>query len=506
MQQPPTDLGNWLVVWPIIIPLLTAALGIMARARIGWQPVIALAGFAATAIMSVALLAAVSANGPLALTMSNWPAPFGITFAVDMLGALLASVATLVAGLVTVYSLHDVDTAARRHGFYPLMLMLLVGINGSFLTGDIFNLYVWFEVMLIASFGLIIIGGSKEQLDGAIKYCFISLLGTTLFLIATGLLYGVAGTLNMADLYRTVQTLSADTSLAIIATLYALAFGIKAAAFPVFFWLPASYHTPKFAVSAVFAGLLTKVGVYALIRTFTMVFPQGPGMVFEILTVVGVATMLIGAMGALAQNELRRMLGYLVISGIGMMILGLALHTPQTIAATIFYAVHSILVITALYLMVGTISRMAGTTRLSELGGLYSASPMLAGLFLVLVFAVAGFPPFSGLWPKLILVSGGFSEGAYWSTSAVLLTSVLVTIAVGRAWGLVFWRPAPAGQSIQILDRATWRTMVWPAALLVGAIVLIGFFPVMLFDLVATASLSLADPSAYIGAVLGSGP
>ncbi|MHA1525111.1 MAG: Na+/H+ antiporter subunit D [Alphaproteobacteria bacterium] len=505
MQHASTTLVNWLTIWPIVIPLLTAALAIMLRSRVGWQPIIALAGFAATGVMTIVLLVHVAAKGPLALTMSNWLPPFGITFAVDMLGALLACVATLVAGLVAVYGLVDTDVQAQRYGFYPLMLMLLVGINGSFLTGDIFNLYVWFEVMLISSFGLIVIGGTKEQLDGAIKYCFISLIGTTFFLIATGLLYGVAGTLNMADLYSTIRALPAHAPLSGIALLYALAFCIKAAAFPVFFWLPASYHTPKFAVSAVFAGLLTKVGVYALIRTFTIVFAQGPGQVFEVLTVVGVATMLVGAMGAMAQNELRRMFGYLVISGVGSMIVGLALHTPQTIAAAIFYAVHSILVITALYLMAGAIFRMAGTTRLRDLGGLYSASPMLAGLFLVLVFAISGFPPFSGFWPKLILVSGGLAAEAYWPSAAVLVTGVLTTIAVGRAWGLVFWRPAPEGRQIQSLDRAQWRGLVWPVVALVGAIVIIGFFPAILFDLVATASLSLADPSAYIGAVLGKG-
>ena len=506
MPQSSTALVTWLTIWPIVIPMLTAALAIMFRARVAWQPVFALAGFALTGVMTFFLLLYVSAYGPLALTMSNWLPPFGISFAVDVLGALLAFVATLVAGLVAVYGLVDTDTSARRYGFYPLMLMLLVGINGSFLTGDIFNLYVWFEVMLISSFGLIVIGGTREQLDGAIKYCFISLIGTTFFLIATGLLYGVAGTLNMADLYNTVRALPADAPLESIGLLYALAFSIKAAAFPVFFWLPASYHTPKFAVSAVFAGLLTKVGVYALIRTFTIVFAQGPGQVFEILTVVGIATMLTGALGAMAQNELRRMFGYLVISGVGSMIVGLALHTPQTVAAAIFYAVHSILVITALYLMAGAIFRMAGTTRLSDLGGLYSASPMLAGLFLVLVFAVAGFPPFSGFWPKLILVSGGLAAGANLASAAVLVTGVLTTIAVGRAWGLVFWREAPAGRIIRQLDKAEWRGLVWPAAVLVGAIVVIGFFPTYLFGLVATASLGLVDPSAYIGAVLGGGP
>ena len=212
-----------------------------------------------------------------------------------------------------------VSSSGRRYGFYPFLLLLMTGVCGSFLTADVFNLYVWFEVLLISSYGLLILGNDRIQLDGAVKYGVLNLVGTNLFLIATGLLYGIFGTLNMADIAVKVDALDnpASGTLATVAALYFLAFAMKAAAFPVNFWLPASYHTPNIVVSAVFAGLLTKVGVYALIRIFVLILPESLNYMADVIGIVAIATLITGALGALAQSEIRRLLGYLVIAGIG---------------------------------------------------------------------------------------------------------------------------------------------------------------------------------------------
>ena len=278
----------------------------------------------------------------------------------------------------------------------------MTGVCGAFITGDIFNLYVWFEVLLISSYGLLVLGNDRIQLDGAVKYGVLNLIGTNLFLIATGLLYGIFGTLNMADLAQKVAALDnpASGTLATVAALYFLAFAMKAAAFPVNFWLPASYHTPNIVVSAVFAGLLTKVGVYALIRIFVLILPASRGYMADVIALVAIATLLTGALGALAQSEVRRLLGYLVIAGIGSMLAGVAVGSTLAVSGAIFYAVHSIIVMTALYLAAGIMNLMAGSYDLRKLGGLYQKSAAFAGVFLVLGFAVSGLPPFSGFWPK----------------------------------------------------------------------------------------------------------
>jgi multicomponent Na+:H+ antiporter subunit D len=501
MWETTTPLGHWIVVWPLVVPMIAATLAVMLGRRTDLQPRIAAAGHGLTLLAAGALLADVMTGGPVALTMGNWLPPFGISFAVDALSATLCFVASLVTLMVAVYGAADADDQARRHGYFPMLLMLQVGINGSFLTGDIFNLYVWFEVMLISSFGLLVLGGQSAQLDGAIKYCFISLLGTTFFLIATGFLYGVAGTLNMADLSQVVPQLAEGAPLGVIAFLYALAFGLKAAVFPLFSWLPASYHTPKDSVSAVFAGLLTKVGAYALIRTLSIVLADNPGDVLGILLWVAVATMVIAALGALAQSDLRRMLGYMVISGIGMIVLGLALGTERALAASVFYAVHSMIAITAIYLLVGAVVRMAGTSDLAGLGGIYGLAPWVAGLFLLAAFALSGMPPLSGFWPKVVLVRESLATGADIAAAAVLVTGILNTVTFGRAFALAFWRDArKPGEVRAITAREQW-TVVAPSAALVVLALAIGLVPSVMFDAAAQASAGLFDPGAYVAAV-----
>lgn len=504
-----TPLLDWLVLAPMAIPLFAGAIIIMMRRSVALHPFITIVALLATLASCLMLLMRVKTLGPLAMTMGNWYPPFGITFVADLLGVILVLSSSIVVLCAALYAMGDISARERRFGFYPLLLMLLVGVNGSFLTGDVFNLYVWFEVFLISSFGLIILGGEAKQLDGAIKYCFLNLVATTLFLIATGYLYGLYGTLNMADLSRVVSKVAFEGPLVIISILFLVAFSMKAAAFPLYFWLPASYHTPKIVVSALFAGLLTKVGVYALLRTFTIILPPaGEGWIMQIMLYTGIATMVCGALGAVVQTDLRRMFSYLLIAGIGFMMLGIGIGTKDALTATIFYMVHSILYMTALYLIAGVINHYRGSLDLRYLSGTYSDLPLLSMMFLVLVFIGSGFPPFSGFWPKLMLISESMDAKLYTGTVAIIFSSFLAIVALGRAFAFGFWRPLQS-EAEQALADATanvgkYRSLQYvPVLMLIGLAVFVGIMPAILFELAGEGARGLLNNAAYIEAVLG---
>ena len=444
MVTEPVPLGDWLVIAPTAWCLAMAALLLMIRKDVARQIPVAIAGLVVLLLFDAGLLMRVVEGGTINMTMGRWLPPFGITFTVDLLGAAFTLATGIVALAAGVYALVDIDRREMRYGFWSFVFLMVGGVSGAFLTGDVFNLYVWFEVLLIASFGLIILGSDTAQVDGATKDTFLNLVATTLFLIGTAFLYGITGTLNMADMAAKIPIAAIEGAAPVvtIACLYLLAFGMKAAAFPMNFWLPASYHTPHIIVSALFAGLLTKVGLYALLRTLVMMMPAARDALGTVIAIVAVLTMVTGALGALAQPDLRRMLGYLVISGIGIMLAGLALASPLGLAGAIFYALHSIVVMTALYMLAGIGGRLSGSFSLHAMGGLYRASAPVAAIALVLFFAVAGLPPFTGFWPKAALVRASLEVDAWWLAAAILLNGFIVTIAVGRAFALAWWRPA----------------------------------------------------------------
>ena len=303
-----------LMIFPILLPLAGGVIAILVKTDPKRSLQLALSTAGLHTLICGLLLYHVQLNGILATQIGNWPAPFGITLVADHLSAVLVMITAIVNLAVTSYSKADIDAVLIDRGYYPLMKMLVCGICGAFLTGDIFNLYVWFEVMLIASFGLLVLGQSKSQLDGGVKYVVINLLSTLLFIAGIGLLYGLTGTLNLADLHTKVPLIANRGLLTAVAMIFVAAFGIKAALFPLFFWLPASYHTPPVAVSAIFSGLLTKVGIYALIRVFTLVFTVDMGYFYPVLLVMAALTMITGVLGAAAQNEFRRILSFHIIS------------------------------------------------------------------------------------------------------------------------------------------------------------------------------------------------
>ncbi len=384
-----------------------------------------------------------------------------------------------------------------------------MGVCGSFLTGDIFNLYVWFEVMLISSFVLMELGGEKAQLEGAIKYVALNLMSSALFLTAVGILYGISGTLNMADLAVRLREMDNAGLLTTVALLFMLAFGIKAGVFPLFFWLPASYHTPPVSVSAVFAGLLTKVGVYALIRVFTLLFVHDTATTHTLILIAAGLTMLTGVLGAVAQNEFRRLLSFHIVSQIRYMLMGLGLFSPLALAGSIFHIIHNMLAKTNLFLVSGVVYRLKGTYQLKKLGGLYRSFPGLAALFLISAFALAGMPPLSGFWSKLILVKAGLDAGSFAIVGTALLVSILTTYSMTKIWNEVFWKEATAADKQELNnavsdESAASRLLLFlPIIALAGLIILVGLAAQPFLNLIQEAANQLMDPGQYINSVLG---
>ena len=507
-----TSAADWVVILPVVLCLAGAALLLMARHAGGY-----LAGFAMLVVLAVIvcdlqLFARVLAEGPLSMTMGRWLPPFGISFTVDIVGAAFALAAAGVTLLLLVYLGGDLPERAPEQGGYPLILLLLAGVSGAFLTGDLFNLYVWFEVMLIASFGLMALGGRDVQLDATVKYGFLNFLATAFFLLALGLLYGLLGTLNMADIVGRAAG-GAPVPLAGIAALLLLAFGMKAAAFPVNAWLPASYHAPPPAISALLAGLLTKVGVYALLRALGMLLPGARDLLDPVIALVAMGTLVVGPLGAIAETNLRRALGFLLIGGIGACLAGLALDNLAGFGGAVAYTLHAMLTITALYMLAGLVEAMTGTSDTRQMGGLYAAASLPSVLFLSLMLAVAGVPPFLGFWPKLLLIDGGFARWNFgadpWALAlwlAVLANALLSLIAGARLWSHIFWRPGHEGAAAETPNpdlkplgkRARWGLA--PTVVLTAIVLLLGLFPEPLLALAREGAQGLLDPARYIAA------
>ncbi len=484
-----TSPGDWLVVLPVVLCLAGAALLLALRRLPDAQAPVAGAIVLGAAICDGVLLNRVLQSGPVAMTMGNWPPPFGISFAVDAVGAGVALAGAVVAFGVLLFAQADTPEGAVRDGFYPLLLLLLAGASGAVLTGDLFNLYVWFEVMLIAAASLIALAGNPLQLDGAVKYGVLNIVATALLLAAIGLFYGLVGTLNMADAIGAAQ--KADpAALAAVVALLALALGMKAAVFPLSGWLPASYHTPPATISALLGALPTKVGVYALLRVLLMVVPGAGSWLAGAFAVVAGLTMILGPLAALGETNPRRAIGFVLIGGVGVALSALGgPHSPQ-IAGAVAYLPHAMLTIAGLYMAVGLIER---GTAVGVEGGLREARPLLAALTFVLVLAIAGVPPFLGFWPKLLLLEG-FLADANWGLVFALLINALLTLVAGmRLWSRYFWQ-LPGGSGAR-------RDGIGGLVLIAGTVVLLGLAPGLLLRIGLEGAQGLLDPARYIASV-----
>ena len=492
------------LIYPLLVPFVTAALGLVFWKRPGIQQAVSLAGAAGHLMVSTLLLVMVITDGIQVLHVGNWKAPFGISLVADHLSVLMLMVTGILGLATAVYARGELDAAMRAKGFHTLFHILIGGISGAFLTGDLFNLYVWFEVMLMASFGLLTWGQTRAQFSGAVRYVVINLLATMFFLLGLALLYGLTGTLNMAHLHQKIAALGPNGLVTAIAFIFMAAFGIKAGMFPLFFWLPASYHTTPVAISAIFAGMLTKVGVYALIRVFALIFIQNIAATHGILLVAACLTMVSGVLGAAAQNEFRRILSFHIISQVGYMMLGLALWSPLALAGAVFYLVHHMIVKTNLFLVSGMARDISGSMDLDRMGGIYGLKPVVALLFFIPAFSLAGFPPLSGFWAKLLILQASLQTGRYLVAAVAVVVGLLTLFSMVKIWVKAFWKPLPASVGAPCVAPLSRWTLT-PVCVLGIITVLIGLGAEPVFRLAQTAAGELLAPQHYVQAVLSGG-
>lgn len=513
---------------PVLIPLLGAAATLVFGRRPRLQAMISLSALSCVLVVSALLLYLADRDGTTAVQVGGWPTPIGITLVVDRLSAAMLLVSAFVLLVVSIYgagqNISDGDEHQPTSIYRPTYLVLTAGVSTAFLAGDLFNLFVGFEVLLVASFVLLTVGATEERIRTGIAYVMVSMVSSLIFLIGIGITYAATGTLNLAQLAVRLEATPSGVRTACYAVLL-VAFGIKAAVFPLSSWLPDSYPTAPAPVTAVFAGLLTKVGVYAIIRTDTLWFPDGA--FDDILLVCGLVTMLVGILGAIAQTDIRRLLSFTLVSHIGYMVFGIGLATTAGLTGAVFYVAHHILVQTALFLAVGLIERQAGSVSLRRIGGLATASPLLAVLFLVPALNLGGIPPFSGFIGKVALLEAGAADGsvlAWVLVAGSVVTSLLTLYAVARVWSKAFWRPreeAPEGHltaakpptlvedstDVYYEDRTDPGRMPVLMVLATTGLVAAGLALTVLagpiLGIAERAAADLNDPSVYIDSVLG---
>jgi len=516
---------NQLVPLVVLMPLIGAALALILGKRPALQRIVTVIVLAAVLVVGVLMLIAVDGGEPLVVEVGGWAAPYGIVLIVDRLAALMVVVSAAVLLAVLVFSIgqgladgHDETPVSI---YYPTYLILATGVFNAFIAGDLFNLYVGFEILLVSSYVLITLGGTQARIRAGVTYIVVSLVSSMFFLASIAMIYGAVGTVNIAQISQRMADIPADVQI-ILHVMLLVGFGIKAAVFPLSFWLPDSYPTAPAPVTAVFAGLLTKVGVYSIIRTETVIFP-GPEL-NTFLMIVALLTMVVGVLGAVAQADIKRLLSFTLVSHIGFMILGVSLGSAIGTAAAIYYIVHHIVVQTTLFLATGLIERQGGSTSINKLGGLLAASPVIAILFFLPALNLGGIPPFSGFIGKLALFEASAEQGsplAYVLIGAGALVSLLTLYALVRVWNLAFWRgaeevdgyeselltnlsEAPHGVSVK-KSRTTPRLMVGATAAMVALGIALTVFAGPLYGIAARAGENLEGPSFYVDIVFPDG-
>ena len=487
-----------LLVLPIVLPLLAAALCILTGSSRAAQRAIGVTTLAVLVPISIAILVRVDDLGIIVVQAGDWPAPIGITIVADRLSAIMLVTAEIVLLAVLVYAIGQPGVERNHVGFQSTYMILAAGVAASFLTGDLFTLFVAIEMMLTASYVLLTLGGRLAQVRAGMTYVVISLIASVLFLVALALTYASTGTVNMADLAGRIAQLPSGLRAA-LAGLLLVVFGIKAAIAPLYFWLPDSYPTAPSAVTAIFAGLLTKVGIYAIIRTQTVMFPPD-ARIGTILLVAAGATMVIGVLGAIAQEDVRRIFSFYIVSQIGYIIMGVGLFTVAGLAGAVYAIVHHIVVKTTLFLVGGLVEHTGGSSRLNRLGGMATAAPALAVLFLLPALSLAGIPPFSGFAAKFGLFDATARSHEWTILAIAVLVSLLTLFSIFKIWIAVFWRPREAAVATPV--RRAPALMVVPTAVLAVLTLAIGLGAGPLYRFSDRAAADLVDPGRYRGAVL----
>ena len=497
-----------LIILPVLLQFILAIVLLFFWKKIFIQKVISIAGSVLAIVVAAVLFSKVYGNEILTLQAGNWGPPFGITFVADTFSTTMILLASLSSAAVSLFSSVTIKKARMKFGYFPSFHFLVMGLNGAFLTGDIFNLYVWFEVIIISSFVFITLGGKKVQIEGAVKYFTLNFLASMVFLTAIAVLYGLAGSLNMADLSNKILTIENQGLVQVTAILFLVGFGIKSAIFPLYFWLPDSYHTPQAAISSIFAGLLTKVGIYALLRVFSLIFIPDPFMKALVVMLAGL-TLISGGLGALVQTNMRKMFSYLIVCHIGYMVGGLGMFTVAALTGAVFYLIHDIIIKTNLFLVGGLVYKMSGELNMKRMGGIYASYPLLSLLMAIPLFSLIGVPPLSGFWPKIDLFKESFSTANYFLLGSFIFGSIITLFVLTRFWSEAFWKKAensvrrPHIRYFDMMSKNEKAALIIPIIFLSFISLYIGLGAENIFRLSNRIATELMDTSAYINAVLG---
>ncbi|WP_284140472.1 MULTISPECIES: Na+/H+ antiporter subunit D [unclassified Virgibacillus] len=486
-----------LAVLPIIIPLIAGILLAFTNTNVRLSR-------ALTQILTVVNLGVVSfiawkvfQDGTIVLETGDWIAPYGIVLVADSLAITLVLTTNIIATAAVFYAPHSLSIEKEKHYFYPFYFFLITGVSGAFLTGDLFNLFVFYEVLLMASYALIVLGGNKVQLRESIKYVLINLFSSVLFVTAIAFLYGVVGTVNMAQIAERVQEVEQFGILTTIAILLFFVFGTKAALFPLYYWMPKSYIVPNPVISALFGALLTKVGIYSILRVFSLIFVHKIDLTHETFIWIAGLTMIFGVIGALSTNNIKLIIAYNIIPAIGFIMMGIGTFNQAGLSGSVYYLVHDMIIKTALFLLVGVIAYVAGTSDLRKMGGLIHHYPVLGWLLFISAFVLAGIPPFSGFIGKLLLLKGALQGDHIFIVIIALLSSLLILYSVMKIFIRGFW-----GEENPLVEKRTTKGFIAPIVFLLLFSIFIGIGAEFIYPAIDSVAVYLLDPEIYIDSVL----
>ncbi|MBM7714914.1 multicomponent Na+:H+ antiporter subunit D [Bacillus thermophilus] len=489
---------NNILVLPMVLPILTGILLVFFRKFIRTQRWISFGTMLLTAGISLYILHLIQTNGILSLHFGGWKPPFGIVFVADSFSMLLVLTTSIVTTICLLFSFYSIGESFEKMFFYPFVHFMVAGVNGSFLTGDLFNLFVCFEVMLLASYILISLGGSNRQLRESVKYVAINVLSSWLFLVAIAYLYGTLGTLNLAQLSQRIAEAGQTPILTVIGILFLIVFSLKSALL-LYFWLPGSYSAPPTAVAALFGALLTKVGIYSMFRVFSLLFYHEPHITHTIIGIMAAMTLVGGSIGAIAYKDIRYIISYNVIIGAGFILVGLAVATPAAVEGSIFYLVHDMITKAMLFLLAGTMITLTGTSKMNEMSGLIRNYPVLGWLFFIVMLSLAGIPPLSGFIGKVLISQGAIEGESYILLALSLLSSIFVLYSLLRIFLQSFWGETIIGEEEEKPLKKGW---IYPSILFAAATIGFGFGAEWLVPYVQDAASILMNPEKYIEAVL----
>lgn len=488
---------NNILVLPMVIPILTGIILVFLRRFIHIQRWMSVLAMVANIVISIIILNRIQVEGVLRLDFGGWEPPYGILFVADSFSLLLVLTTSIVTAICLIFAMHTIGSKREKMFFYPFVNFLVAGVNGSFLTGDLFNLFVSFEIMLLASYVLITLGGTKFQLKESLKYIAINVLSSWFFLVGIAYLYGTLGTLNLADLSMKISEVGQTPLLTVISIIFLLVFSLKSGLL-LYQWLPGSYSAPPPAIAALFGALLTKVGIYAMFRMFTLLFYHEPTITHSLIGVMAGLTLIGGSIGAIAHNDIRKIVSYNVVIAVGFILVGLAISTTASIEGSIYYLIHDMIVKALLFLLAGTLIMLTRTNKLDEMSGLIRNYPALGWLFFITMLSLAGIPPFSGFIGKVLIGQGAIESGSYLLLALSFISSIFVLYSLLRVFMNAFWGETMISEEDEIPLR---KGLLIPCMLLAVATFALGIGSEGISAYVIDAAHTLMNPSIYIDAV-----